>query len=119
MNRRTSVSFRPEFDIWPVVDRWASINSFSITQSAGFGRLYQKGKGFLVAPMMVDIRQTNGTVRVEAWVRFNFIVRLMSFFILPAEMGVQSGGFKGVVPRSLARDAVNELLMQLRQLPIR
>jgi hypothetical protein len=118
MNTRTSISFRPDFDIWPVVDRWAALNNFKVTQAVGFERVYQKGRGFLVAPMMVAIRQTGAGVGLDAWVRFSFFVRLMSFFILPPEMGIQSGGWKGVVPRSLARTAVNELLMQLRQLPI-
>ena len=118
MNNRTSISFRPNFDIWPVVDRWANVNNFNVTQAVGYERVYQKGRGFLVAPMMVAIRQTDGVVGLEAWVRFSFFVRLMSFFILPAEMGVQSGGYKGVVPRSLARTAFNELLIQLGQLPI-
>lgn len=118
MDNRTSVSFRPEFDIWPVVDRWAAVNNYKVTQTNGFERLYQKGTGFLVAPMMVAVRQTNGTVGLDAWVRFGFFVRLMSFFILPPEIGVQSGGYKAIVPRSLARAAFNELLMQLRQLPV-
>jgi hypothetical protein len=118
MNTRTSISFQPNFDIWPVVDRWASLNNYHVTQAAGFERIYQKGKGFLVAPMMVAIRQNGPVIGLDAWVRFSFFVRLMSFFILPQEMGVQSGGYKGVVPRSLARAGVNELLLQLRQLPI-
>ena len=118
MNTRTSVSFQPTFDIWPVVDRWASVNNYKVTQAVGYERVYQKGSGFLVAPMMVAIRQTGPVVGLDAWVRFNFFVRLMSFFILPSEMAIQSGGYKGVVPRSLARAAVNELLIQLRQLPV-
>ncbi len=67
----------------------------------------------LVAPMMLSLRQENNVVTLEAWVRSNLFVRLMSFFILPAEIGIESGGFKAVLPRKIARDAVNSLLHQL------
>jgi hypothetical protein len=33
-------------------------------------------------------------------------------------MGIESGGFKGALPRSMARSAVNTLLGQLGQPPI-
>jgi hypothetical protein len=39
----------------------------------------------------------------------------MSAFMLPAEMGIESGGFKGVLPRKIARDGVNALLKLLNQ----
>jgi hypothetical protein len=33
-------------------------------------------------------------------------------------MSIESGGLKGVLPRSMARDSVNKLLAQLGQPPI-
>jgi hypothetical protein len=81
-------------------------------------RLYQKGTGFLVAPMMLKVRHENQETNIEAWIRSNFLVRLMSLFILPSEMGIESGGLKGVLPRNIARKAVNILLAQLGQPPI-
>ena len=118
MTQRTKISFRRDADVWPVVEGWAGGAGFHLKETTGPERLYQKGTGFLVAPMMLSIRQADGQVAMEAWIRCNTFVRLMSLFILPAEMGIESGGFKGVAPRAIARKAVNQLLPQLGQPPI-
>lgn len=68
--------------------------------------------------MMLKVRHDNQKTNIEAWIRANVFVRLMSLFILPAEMGIESGGFKDVLPRNIARKAVNTLLAHLRQSPI-
>jgi hypothetical protein len=115
MNKRTNISFRLSADVWPAVERWASANGFNPRASAGPGKLYQKGVGFLVAPMMLSVQQANGQVALEAWIRCNLFVRIFSFFILPTEMGIESGGFRGVVPRKIARGAVNRLMHDLGQ----
>jgi hypothetical protein len=54
-------------------------------------------------------------IHMEVWVRVSFFVRLQSLFMLPAQMGVESGGMRGVVPRKMARNSVNKLLEQLGQ----
>ncbi|HEY6971520.1 MAG TPA: hypothetical protein VJA94_20085 [Candidatus Angelobacter sp.] len=113
MDARTTISFPINGEIWSRLDQWAAAFGYSPRPFPGPGRLYQKGTGFLVAPMMLSVRQENSTVALEAWVRFNFFTRLTSLFILPAEIGVQSGGFKAVLPRKMARDAINVLLNQL------
>ncbi len=115
MDKRTKLLFQQDGNIWPQVEQWASANGFNVKSSSGPERLYQKGTGFLVAPMMLSVGQADGKVTLEAWVRCNLFVRLASLFILPAEMGIQSGGFRGVLPRSIARNAVNVLLQQLGQ----
>lgn len=113
MTKRTQISFQVNGDIWPVVDGWARTNGYNRKAPSGSERLYQKGTGMLVAPMMLSIRQENSVVTLEAWVRCNLFMRIMSFFILPAEIGIESGGFKAVLPRKIARDGVNGLLHQL------
>jgi hypothetical protein len=118
MSTRTTLRFSSPGEIWPVIDKWANENGYKQKESVGPERLYQKGTGFLVAPMMLKIRQENQETNLEAWIRSNTLVRLMSLFILPAEMGIESGGFKAVIPRNMARKAVNTLLTQLGQTPI-
>jgi hypothetical protein len=118
MNKRTTCRFSSTGDIWPVVEKWANEKGYKQKKSVGQERLYQKGVGFLVAPMMLKISHEDQETNIEAWIRANILVRLMSFFILPAEMGIESGGFRGVVPRNIARKAVNTLLAQLGQTPI-
>ena len=113
MDARTTISFPLNGEIWSHLDRWAPTFGYRPQPFPGPGRLYQKGTGFLVAPMMLSVRQENSTVTMEAWVRCNFFIRLTSLFILPPEIGVQSGGFKVVLPRKVAREAINVLLNQL------
>ncbi len=48
----------------------------------------------------------------------NILVRLSSLFMLPKQMGLESGGFRGALPRKIGREAVNKLLERLGQPPI-
>ena len=115
MSKRTTIQLNYDGEIWSVVDKWASENGYRQKESSGAERTYQKGVGFLVAPMMLKIRRNNSDATLEAWIRTNQFVRLMTLFILPSEMGIDSGGFRGVIPRSVARKAVNKLLSRLEQ----
>jgi hypothetical protein len=117
MTAPTRVEFRAAADIWPVVDTWTAENAYKLQPADGQpGRLYQKGTGFLVAPMMLRIdQQADGQVRLDAWIRVGTFVRATTFFLVPALMGIQSGGFKLALPRKIAREAVNQLLARLGQ----
>lgn len=115
MAKRTTLDFPFAGDLWGTLEPWAKENGYQQQQGDASRRLYQKGVGFLVAPMMLEVRQEDGQVHLEAWVRCNLFVRLMSLFMLPAEMGIESGGFRAVLPRNIARSAVNKLLPQLGQ----
>jgi hypothetical protein len=104
--------------IWPKVESWAGKAGYSLKQSSDRSRLYQRGVGFWVAPMMLEAGQEGDRAHIEAWIRATPFVRVMSLFMLPREMGVESGGFKGRLPRNMARGTVNELLSSLGQPPI-
>jgi hypothetical protein len=69
----------------------------------------------MVAPMMLQLQQADGQLHLEAWIRGTLLARMGSFFLLPAEMGIESGGFRAVIPRGVARGAVNKLLNSLGQ----
>jgi len=114
---RTTLDFRAPADIWQWIDPWAQSTGFRLKQSAGPMRLYQKGHGFWMAPVMASFQQANDLIHLETWVRANFFIRLMALFIIPSEMELKSGGFRLVVPRKYGREAVNKLLAQL-QLPL-
>lgn len=118
MSSRTTIQFQHDGDVWPIVEKWASENGYRKIEALGTERTYQKGIGFLVAPMMLKVSHDEKRTSIEAWISANILVRLMSMFILPSEMGIGSGGFKAVIPRNIARKAVNNLLAQLRQSPI-
>jgi hypothetical protein len=100
------------------VEGWANENGFNLKETASGTRLYQKGMGFLVAPMMLRVSCSEEQCTLEAWVRVNVFTRLMGLFLIPSEMGIESGGFKLVAPRSIARNAINKLMVKLGQPPI-
>ncbi len=115
MEKRASLSFTIKTDVWSTVDDWAVKHGYKIRSQSGTERLYQKGIGFWVAPMMLEIKVQDEQVQLEAWIRINLFMRLMSFFILPSEITIESGGVRAALPRRMARKAVNELLLRLNQ----
>jgi hypothetical protein len=112
MTTRTKLSFPSSRDIWPEVERWSKHENAELKSSSESERLYQKG-GLMTAPLMYKFRQAGGEVAVEAWIPSTTFQRACSFFILPPEMGVESGGVKAAVIRKVARQALNQLLHQL------
>ena len=115
MDSRTKLSFPHQNNLWPAIEKWAPENGFNLKNDSGSERLYQKGVGFLVAPMMLSVRDSAQGTSLEAWIRVNTFTRAMGLFLIPAEMGIESGGFKLIAPRSIARNAINKLLPQLGQ----
>jgi hypothetical protein len=115
MGNRTTITFQSDSEIWSTVETWAEETGYRLKSRSESQRLYQEGSGFLTAPMMLEIAQDGKATRLEAWVRVNLIVRIMGLFLIPSEMGVESGGVRLVAPRKIARSAVNKLLVQLGQ----
>ena len=113
--KRTSVSGPISGDVWAIIDAWAPGAGYRVIEGGGTAtRTYQKGSGFLVAPMVAMFSLNEGTLSMQAWIAPTFFARLMALFILPAEMHVGSGGFVAVLPRNMARKAINEVLGQLK-----
>ncbi|MEW6278783.1 MAG: hypothetical protein AB1758_09190 [Candidatus Eremiobacterota bacterium] len=100
-----------------VLDAWAKETDYKLLAQEGTTTRYQCGTGFLVAPMLLNVTLDGGRVRLEAWVYSNLLVRLMSLFILPERLPIESGGFRGVLPRNIARGKVNKLMERLGQPP--
>ena len=65
--------------------------------------------------MMLKIRTDNQETTVETWISVNIFIRLMVLFIVPSEVGIESGGFRLAAPRSIARKTTNKLLALLGQ----
>jgi hypothetical protein len=119
MAARTIRDFQVGFDVAPVVDAWAHANHFGFRGVSPDGtRTYQRGNGLLTGSMPMSIRQNGPSVHMEAWIHANLLARISAIFLIPSDMSIESGGFKGVLPRSIARNAVNVLLAQLGQPPI-
>jgi hypothetical protein len=117
--QRTILEINVEhLNVWPIVDAWAPGAGYNLVTGGGEHRVYQKGMGFLVAPMMLDLQLSNGRLVLQAYLRMGLFVRIMALFMLPAEMNIQPGGFRAVLPRKMARGKVNELLTKLGAPPI-
>jgi hypothetical protein len=119
MNTRTAVEFKMQSDIWPVIEQWAQAENFAMKESLVLtSRLYQRGSGFMTAPMRFQATTSGDTARLEMWVYVPFFNRLSALFLVPEEMGVESGGLRLSVPRNIARKSFNKLLAHLGRTPI-
>jgi hypothetical protein len=104
--------------LWPAVDEWAGAQGYRLIEPGDGRRLYQKGEGILAGMRLLELRKTGDQVHLEAWVSARLLARIMSAFILPSEITIESGGMKAVLPRKLGRAEVNDLLEALGQPPV-
>ena len=119
MATRTVRDFQVGFDVAPIVDAWAQSNHYGFRGVGPDGsRTYQRGNGIVTGAMPLTIRQNGPSVHLEAWIHATLAARLCALFLIPTDMSIESGGVKGVLPRTMARSAVNNLLAQLGQPPI-
>jgi hypothetical protein len=123
MDNRTIIRFHSSSDVSAVVDKWVVENGYRKKDSGGPEMMYQKGYGILMAPMMMAIKNDGQDTILEAWFKLDILTRLMTFFLLPNEMGIESGGYRLslhrlVLSRSMALTATNKLLARLGQPPI-
>lgn len=119
MVEKTVRDFQVQFDIAPLADSWAQANRYGFRGISPDGtRNYQRGNGVLTGAMPLTIRQVGAQVHLEAWIHATLVARISSLFLIPTDMGIESGGVRGVIPRNMARDAVNKLLAQCGQPPI-
>lgn len=113
-NAKTVREFQYQGNFWHEVESWAAENGYKTNQE-GSPRLYRKGKGWITAPIAVKLDQQGDQIRLEAWVNVDTLARLMSLFIVPSEMALESGGFRLAIPREIGRKEVNKLLNRLHQ----
>jgi hypothetical protein len=119
MAATTVRDFQTALDVVPLVDAWAQASGYGFRGVSPDGtRNYQRGNGLLTGPMLLSIRQNGPAVHLEAWVHATLVARIGALFLVPSDMGIESGGFRGVLPRSIARSSVNALLAQMGQPPI-
>ena len=116
--KRAVREFEAKGDTWETVEAWAHQQGYRAVEASEDRRLYRKGAGIMAGSRFVEIRTTGKTVHLEAWVAANLAARIMSAFILPPEITIESGGAKAVLPRKMGRGEVNPLLESLGQQPI-
>jgi hypothetical protein len=111
--RRTVVTFSVKGDPWERIETWAKRHRFKPRADNGDTKLFQKGTGLWTSPMRAQFTRKGNSVELQAWVHNMLLSRLLTLFLLPMEMSVRSGGFRAMVPRSIARNAINELLREM------
>jgi hypothetical protein len=112
-SRRSVVTFAVKGDPWERIGAWAKRHKFAPRSEEKGTKLFQKGTGLFMSPMRAQFTHKDGKVELQAWVHNMLLSRLLTLFLLPMEMNVRSGGFRAMVPRSVARNAVNELLREM------
>jgi hypothetical protein len=117
MAKRTVLNFEANNDVWPIVENWAREREYREKMKGNNWRRYQQGYGMLVAPKLVEVHQEDRKVELQAWVSINIINRIITLFLMPAELDLGSG-FMGSIPRNTARRDINILLQRLDQPPI-
>ena len=119
MAARTVRDFQVGVDVAPLVDAWARDNHYGFRGVAPDGtRCYQRGNGIVTGAMPLTVHQAGKQVHLEAWIHATLLARICALFLIPSDMGIESGGLRGVVPRNIARESVNRLLARLGQQPI-
>ncbi len=116
--KRAIREFAANGDVLAIADEWAADQAYKTVEESSDLRLYKKGTGFITGARAVEIRNQGKQLHLEAWVIGNLPARIFSLFILPAEITIESGGAKAVVPRRQGRGEVNKLLERLGQEPI-
>lgn len=116
---RTVRDFAVSGALWSSVEEWARGCRYHLKWQTASQRRYQNGVGFWTAPTICEITQeTSDQVHVEAWVHVPPLSHLLALFLVPEEMGVESGGYRLALPRRLGRNGLNRLLSELGQEPI-
>jgi hypothetical protein len=113
--KATVIRFRYSGDLRKAVEEWCAAKGFSAKNASGACREYQKGNGWTTPPILLRIRHTPQDTMLEACLLFGELARLCSFYTLPPEMGLESGGYSHWLNRSQARKTVNTLLAKLGQ----
>lgn len=108
------VTFLLQGDPWPTIGAWAKRRGYLPREpQTGDVKMFQKGSGLFAAPSRAQFTRRGDQIELQAWVHNPLFVRIMAAFLLPASMNLESGGFRAVFPRRIARTAVNELLAEV------
>src|SRR5688572_13062307 len=119
MLQRTIRDFTTSAAIWSIADTWGDEQGFTVVTTKAERRVYQKGPDFLGYPLIVDIQQMNNQVHLETWLKASLLDRTRALFLIPSEIGLDSGsGLRMVIARKTGRSLVNKLLDRLGQPPI-
>lgn len=111
-NQFDYVEFASDKDVYAMVDSWATSNGYVLKRSEGGLRKYQKGSGFLTAPMFLELDRVGEKYSIKSYVRING-------FVVHGDVGLAGDGFLVKLPRSMAKKAQNQLFQSLELQPLK
>ncbi|HTJ45221.1 MAG TPA: hypothetical protein VL463_24110 [Kofleriaceae bacterium] len=111
--KRTTIQLQVYQDPWALIAGWGQHHKWKTIGPAPEQGLWVMTRGWAnPAPQNIAFHLEGYVLTLQAWVRFSGMERLRSFFILPAEINISSGG-RGLLARRSVRNDVNELLGHL------
>ena len=81
-----------------ITARFLSREGFQQTTSNG-ELVWKKGNGILAGPQFIAVKSTEGSVRVEAWIKWALLP-----FVFVGEMDLK--GYFGFIPKKFLKDKV-------------
>ncbi len=100
-----------EEDVLGKVAGWAQANGYFLERENGHTQVYRKGKGFLTAPMYLQVLRDGNRYTFRSYTHINGL-------IIKADMALSGSSFVASLPRSMARKAQNQLFAALHAPPI-
>jgi len=106
-NPHDITSFTSEENVIAKVDEWAAGHGYKQVGSNGNTRIYRKGNNILTSPMFLEVTQDGHKYVFKSYTQINgFIVR--------GDMALTGSSFIAKVPRSMAKQAQNNLFASLK-----
>jgi hypothetical protein len=116
---RTILDFLFAGDVHPILEKWASENSFTIRKGARGAITYRRSGGVMMPPVLLQIKQIEKSVHLETWLQVDILTEFTTLFNAPAQSAIDSST-KGLWrEREIARLHVNKLLKEFSQPPIK
>ena len=108
---RTVITVKASDSVWPEVESWAERNKFKEIPSIDGGRSFRRWS-WSGSPENLRIDQSEDKVVIESWLHTGLFFRVLFLFILPEEIGIESGMLY-MGPKKKFRKKLNPLLEQL------
>jgi hypothetical protein len=119
MEQKTERDFSYTGPVWPTVEHWAQEHDYVLKETFDSTRLYEKPHSLrrAMGRWMFEVSQHEGSAHVAGWIRFRFVHRLGTLFLVPKSVPLEHG-FRMYWNRRKPRRDMNELLASLGQPPV-
>ncbi len=117
MAKRTKRTFDSRDNFLSLLVKWTADGKFKLLEKSDSVRLYQQGSGIIGPPVMLQVTLGEEQTSLEMWLRVPNLYRILGLFLLPEEIGLESGGYTLWSDRKESRKEMNHLL-EIMGLPL-